>query len=294
MEKEKKKEKDNPVVVKPKMRIQLLDEDLRTLNDRLVDQTMEFTQGPKEKHTKPIKLEVILTSQNDITGLKTYLDALAGSLPLKEVGTRGRPQGQTKELESPREDIMLQVENMIKAEETQDKVIKYLRDLGFVFLLTEDVIYYDASMANKFKGKHIGASNRNGQYPDAKYQWMLRRIKTAKMPISDKYDPLIIFGFDLMKGESSRIVCYLIRDFQWAKKAKVTDKRTQTFANFEMVKYPAFLIEEERLKLSTEIRQLTLDSNKKPTKFFLRFLPDITIPSGIQEKLKHLNLKFKS
>ena len=82
---------ENKITIKPKMRITLLDSELRCISDRLVDQATEFMQGAKVKHTDPIKLEVVLTSKNDVESLKTYLDQLVGNLPIKVIGTRGRP-----------------------------------------------------------------------------------------------------------------------------------------------------------------------------------------------------------
>ena len=45
---------ENKIIIKPKMRITLLDSELRCISDRLVDQATEFMQGAKVKHTDPI------------------------------------------------------------------------------------------------------------------------------------------------------------------------------------------------------------------------------------------------
>lgn len=280
---------ENKIIIKPKMRITLLDSELRCISDRLVDQATEFMQGAKVKHTDPIKLEVVLTSKNDIDSLKTYLDQLVGNLPIKVIGTRGRPSSTpSKELESPREDIYLKVEEMTKTE-SQDEIIKYLRSLGFVFLLTEDFLHYFPDF--KFRAKDIGEANRNGQYINS-YQWLVRRIKMAKDPKSDKYDPQIIFGFYLNE-RNPRFVGYLYKDFKSRMKAYIPDKTKITFASFEMAKMPPYMEETERLKWSTEMRQLMLDPEKKPSKFFIRWAPDILLPESHKEKLKHLNITFK-
>ena len=66
---------ENKIIIKPKMRITLLDSELRCISDRLVDQATEFMQGAKVKHTDPIKLEVILTSKiQKMWGLGTPQD----------------------------------------------------------------------------------------------------------------------------------------------------------------------------------------------------------------------------
>ena len=45
---------ENKITIKPKMRITLLDSELRCISDRLVDQATELIQGDKLKHTDPI------------------------------------------------------------------------------------------------------------------------------------------------------------------------------------------------------------------------------------------------
>ena len=43
---------------------------------------------------------------------------------------------------------------------------------------------------------------------------------------------------------------------------------------------------EERLKFSTEIRQLILSKDKKPSKFFIRWHRDVEFPDSIKEQMK--------
>lgn len=131
-------------VYKPKLRITTLSENGTPLSDRLVDAYTEMNSGPKVQHNGPIRVEVTLTNKQDIDNFKEYLDRLSGTLPAKapNVG-RGRPAGSTtKELESPREDILADVEKMIEEGKSQQDIIKYLRGLGFVFILTEDFLFH--------------------------------------------------------------------------------------------------------------------------------------------------------
>ena len=138
------KEENKPKVFKPKMRITTLDENGIYLSDRLVDAYTELYAGPKEQHKGPIRLEITLTNQEDVTSFKNYIDQLVGNLPIKApTAGRGRPaNGSSKELDTPREDILVKVEEMVNQGKNQTEVIKYLRDLGFVFILTEDLLYY--------------------------------------------------------------------------------------------------------------------------------------------------------
>ena len=167
-------------IFKPKLRITTLSENGNPLSDRLVDACTEMYAGPKVQHKGPIRIEVTLVNQQDISQFKEYLDKLSGNLPIKESAGRGRPSNtQSKELESPREDILADVEKMVNEGKSQQDIIKYLRDLGFVFILTEDFLYHFPEF--KFDKKDVGEPTNNGQYLDS-YSWMARCIKRAKDP----------------------------------------------------------------------------------------------------------------
>jgi hypothetical protein len=272
-------------VFKPKIRTQLLTEDGLILTDRLVDQYIEFLNGPKDKHQGPVRLEIVLTNQADVASFKTYLDKLVGDLPVKQLQTRGRPASATEELNSPREDILNDVQKMVEQGSNQDEVIKYLRELGFVFLLTEDFLWYFNTF--EFKSRDIGPVNDNGQYP-AGMSWMVRRLKKSKDPKTDKYDPQIIFGFQIMNGRAEKVAVYLYKERAKPLKIPVPKKNALSFNNTEMTKFPKYMLEEERLKFSTEMRQLLMNDSKKPSKFFHRWYPDVIFPAPLQEKMDNI------
>lgn len=139
--------KEEKEIFKPKLRITTLSENGNPLSDRLVDACTEMYAGPKVQHKGPIRIEVTLVNQQDISQFKEYLDKLSGNLPIKESAGRGRPSNtQSKELESPREDILADVEKMVNEGKSQQDIIKYLRDLGFVFILTEDFLYHSRNL----------------------------------------------------------------------------------------------------------------------------------------------------
>lgn len=268
---------------KPKIRITTLEDNGNVLSDRLVDAYTELNTGPKVQHKGPIRLEVTLTSKNDIESFKTYIDRLSGNLPLKEVSGRGRPSiGSEKQIESPREDILQEVENMVKEGKTQDEVIKYLRGLGFVFLLTEDLLFHFPEF--KFDKKDIGDPNDNGQYPNS-YSWLIRCIKKAKDPKTDKFDPMIMFGFSILGGPSRKVIPYLYKERKNPLRIE-KGKKTLSFSKAEFTKMPAYMLEEERVKFSSEQRALILNPEKKPSKFFLRWATDVRVPQAQYEKLK--------
>lgn len=268
-------------IFKPKIRIQLLDEESRVIDDRMVDQYIELTQGPKKIHDGPLKVELTLTNQQDIDLFKEYIDRLKGKLPIKEIQSRGRPSTQSNNLESPREDILAQVENI----KDQGEAIKYLRGLGFVFLLTEDFKTYFPEF--EFEDRDIGKPNNSGQYPDS-CCWMVRCIKRAKDPKSDKYDKMIIFGFYLLKNRN-KVVPYLYGERKKPLRISIKDNTTVSFSKVtELTKFPVYMTEEERLKFSTEMRQLMLSSDKKPSKFFLRWYRDVKFSEENQKKINEI------
>lgn len=270
-------------VFKPKLRVTLLSDTGCPMQDRLVDSYTEFNTGPKIKHDGPIRVEVTLQNKQDIDSFKEYLDRLSGTLPLKEVTAgRGRPSGNTKELESPREEILEEVNKLVKEGKNQKELTKYLRKLGFVFILTEEFKMHFPEF--EFDKKDIGDPTDNGQYLHS-LSWMVRRIKQAKDPKSDKYDPQIIFGFSIIEGPSKKVVPYLYKDRK--KPLKVAPvKKALSFSTVGFTKFPVFMLESERLKFSTELRQLVLNTEKQPSKFFLRWSRDVLLSDEYFEKLK--------
>ena len=285
---------EDKAIFKPKLRITLLTEDGVPTSDRLVDAYTELNTGPKLQHHGPVRIEVTLANTNDVNLFKTYMDRLSGTLPLKEPSAgRGRPAGSaTKELESPREEILAEVGNMVSSGKNQKEIIKYLRKLGFVFILTEDFKVYFPEF--EFNPKDIGEPTDNGQYLKS-LSWMVRQIKRAKDPKADKFDPQIIFGFSILEGPSKKIVPYLYKERKKPLKAEPV-KKSLSFSKVGFTKYPAFMLEDERLKFSTEIRQLLDNPEKKPSKFFLRWCSDVTLPPEVFENFsKRLpNVKFKN
>lgn len=277
---------------KPKLRITTLENNGAVLSDRLVDAYTELNSGPKIQYKGPIRVEVTLTSKNDVEAFKVYLDRLSGNLPLKENVGRGRPSASASNqlLESPREDILQEVENMVKEGKTQDDVIKYLRDLGFVFILTEDLLYYFPDFP--FDKKDIGEPNDNHQYPNS-YSWLIRCIKRAKDPKTDKFDPMILFGFSILGGPSRKVIPYLYKERKNPLRIE-KGKKVLSFSKAEFTKMPTWMLESERIKFSSEMRQLQLNPEKQPSKFFLRWASDVRVPNKVFEQLKDRVPNLKS
>lgn len=277
-------------VFKPKMRITLLSDKGVPQSDRLVDSYTELNMGPKEHHAGPIRLEITLTNSGEVDKFKAYLDRLSGRLPIKTTGTRGRPSLGEQPIDEPREEILTDINKMVQEGKTQKDIIKYLRGLGFIFMLTEDFLQYFPDFG--FNTRDVGQPSDTKQYPKS-LSWMVRQIKKAKDPKSDKYDPQLIFGFSILEGPSRKVVPYLYKERQHPLKTQPR-ARTLSFSSVGFTKYPTYMQEDERLKFSAEIRQLLNSPDKKPTKFFLRWAPDVTLPTDTYNSLQRLGIKFKN
>ena len=271
-----KKEEVKPIA--PKMRIQLLGSGQEVISDRLVDQKIELTTGPKYTHEGPVRLEVTITNKDDGDLVSSYLVNIAKDKPELEKGTRGRkPSESGNENVSPREDVLQEIEEQVVVGESQDKIIKTLRKLGYVFLLTEDFLNYFPDF--KFEEKHIGKPNHNGQYPvEESYQWMVRCIKRGKDPKVDKYDPQLIFGFKLLPKRKTKFVFYLFKEYKGKLSAPIPEKNALTFQSFEMIKFPHYMTPEEREKWGKEHRIYESDPEKVKSKFYLTWLPEVILP----------------
>lgn len=272
---------------KPKLRITLLEDNGAVIQDRLVDATTEYYAGPKIQHSGPIRLETTLTNTQDIDSFKKYLDQLTGALPIKAPSAgRGRPSmANQANTESPREDIIEGVKKLASEGKNQTEVIEYLRKLGFVFMLAEDLLYYFPDLQDSFKHKDLGDPTDNKQYPNS-LAWMVRCIRRAKDPRTDKFDPMIFFGFNIQKP-SRRVVPYLYKERQEPIKVD-TGKKVLSFNTVEFTKLPVYMQEQERLKFSVEQRQLLLNPDKKPSKFFLRWVKDAKFPDSLQPKIEEI------
>ena len=272
---------------KPKIRITLLEDNGAVIQDRLVDATTEYYAGPKIQHSGPIRIETTLTNTQDIESFKKYLDQLTGTLPIKAPSAgRGRPSmANQANTESPREDIIEGLKKLASEGKNQTDVIEYLRKLGFVFILAEDLLYYFPDLLDSFKHKDIGDPTDNKQYPNS-LAWMVRCIRRAKDPRTDKFDPMIFFGFNIQKP-SRKVVPYLYKERQEPIKID-TGKKVLSFNTVEFTKLPVYMQEQERLKFSVEQRQLLLNPDKKPSKFFLRWVKDAKFPDSLKPKIEEI------
>ena len=237
-----------------KIRIQLYDPEGRLSSDRLVTQDPEFTSGPKITHDGPIRIEFSLMDKDDIDKAKTYLGQLVGTLPKPE--PRGRkPLTQEMGDDESRAELL---EDALKQTDDQDKLIAYLRDHNFVFMTWDFFSTFDFKVDIKEKHQET-------------HQWLIRQLKRAKNPKSDKYDPMLMIGIKLLGDRSEKIVIYLNGEYHASVKVDIPGKPKETFKKSGMMKFPKFMTEPERDKFRFEIRQYQANPNRVLSKFYKRW-----------------------
>lgn len=258
--------------MKGKLRIQLLTKEGIPVSDRLIDQTTEFYQGPKEPHDGQMKIEFHLTCQDDTNKAIDYLKKLTGLLPIetKTTATRG-PKTKTTIIDDAddksRENFIIETVNSSK---NQDEFINTLRKLDYRFV-NSDMLKTMIPEAYKIKEVHLG-----------KYDWLIQRTREAKDPRNDRFDLTIIMGISIMDKRNPKIVVYLFGEFWKSFKLEVPKKNPITQRNTNLIKYPHYMTYDEREKWGIEHRMMKLNPEKKATKFYKRWVKDVTVPDELK------------
>lgn len=253
-----------------KLRIQLFDEEGRLVDDRTVSQNPEISSGPKISHEGIFRIEFTLDCKDDVEKVKIYLDQFIGNLPL---GSKSKRKKKVKDFMDPdrREELL---EEIIKAAEDQDKLIEFLREQGFRFMMTDFLETFD------FPGLVIKDRHKE------KYQWMLGCSKYAKNPKSDKYDPMLIFGIQLLSEQDEKIVVYLNGEYYKSYKVPVPTKPKEVFKKTTMTQFPHYMTEEERERFRRELRKYENDNEISLSKFFKRWMPYVkNLPKFTNDKI---------
>lgn len=259
--------------MKSKVRIQLLSEEGIPLSDRLVDQTIEFYQGPKEKHDGQIRIEFNLANQEEAKKASEYLQKLSGLIPITKITTTKGPKAKTTS--APIDDSDPQhrenfIEQTIKDSKDQDEFIKLLRKEDFRFMVS-DMLKTLIPEAYKIKGIHY-----------EKYDWLVKRIREAKDPRNDKFDLTIIIGISMMDSRNPKMVVYIFGEFWKSFKLDIPKKNPITQKNTNLIKYPHYMTYDERFKWGVEHRMLLNNPEKSPTKFYKRWIKDVIVPDELQ------------
>jgi len=240
-----------------KLRIQLFDEEGRLMDDRTVSQDPEFSKGPKEVHKGLFRIEFTLETPDDVDKSKIYMDKLVGNLSL-EVPKKIKKSQIIPNDPQYRENLLegiLKIENL-----DQDILIKELRKLGFVFR-TWDFL----QMVN------LPELNIKDRHQD-KYEWMIREIRRAKNPKSDKYDPMLVFGIKLMDEPDERVVIYLNGEYLKTIKISIPSNPKEVVKRTDILKFPEYMTPEEREKFRIELRSYENNPEKQISKFFDRWM----------------------
>lgn len=250
-----------------KLRLQLFDKEGRLVEDRLVSQDPEIYSGPKVQHEGLLRIEFTLNGKDDIEKAKKYLDQLVGILPLNEKKKKKEKVPDTPEF---RKELL---EEVMGIATDQDHLIKLLRERDFHFMMT------DLLEAYEFPGLEINNKHRET------YQWMLKRLKRAKNPKFDKYDPMLMFGIQMIPERNDRIVVYLDGLFTNGHIIKVPDKPKEVFKKTKMIKFPHYMNEEEREKFRFELRRYEEEPDRKLSKFFKRWKDSVeNLPKHIKDR----------
>lgn len=246
-----------------KVRIQQFDPKTHELvQDKCVTQNPEFWQGPKEKVKGPIRIEFTIEDQEDLAKVKTYLDQLKGDIPLKKKNNTIVKKAPSQDvLVDQREELLKEIKE--KKSKSQETLIKFLREYGFVFMYEDRI--EDLNLGIKLKKVHQG-----------KYQWMVRCIKRAKDPKSDRFDPMLAFGIKVFEEDSDKVIVYHNREFE-GKYDIPKESSGITLKQQEMLKFPPYMIQEERDKFRKEYRYHKEDPEKPKSKFYKRWENDVEI-----------------
>ena len=242
----------------PKMRIQLKDEQGVVLTDRLVEQLTELQTGPKDKHQGHITLELTLQAPEDIALFKTYIDQLAGNLPLKSEHAVSKTTGKVNPYKEIYQDI--------RSKESMEAVIDYLMSLDFRFVTKQFI--EERIQLHKLDPKY-------DSLPDT-VQYLVRLSRVAKDPTNDKYDFNLIFGINIYKQKDK---VFIYRDGERFK--RLTRSWDNHQANMKTKKvplvFPKFMTIEERIKWRKIAKYLKDDKpvSQKDNLFYERYKPDI-------------------
>jgi len=249
--------------------ITLFDNEGRMIDEKLIGQDSEFYKGPVLQHDGPFRLGITFLDKGDIDKAIKYILQLTGTLPLtskilkKEIKTPSIPEHR-KQL----------IGDALANSTDQDQLIKYLREHGFVFSTWD----YLQTL------EHVEILNMK-EVHGPNFEWMVKRIKTAKNPKLDKYDLMVLFGISLMGERSDRVIIYLDGFHLKNVKVPVPEKPRETVKKTEMMKFPPAMITEERDRFRFELRQLQRDPTKEITKFFNRWRTFVDhVPAIPQDK----------
>lgn len=254
-----------------KMRITLLKEVKRgttIISDRLVDQVIEFRNGPKENHSGPMRVEFNLDTKDDADKAANYLKQLIGVLPLQSKNMKLVKIKKGTVIEDSKEPLEELMKSALGKNKTQEELITFLREHGFKFIESDVITEVSKDLQERIKLKEI----------HKKYQFMIRLVKPAKTPMNDKYDSRLLFGIKLWGSRVDKVIVYLFGEFKTKKNIPWKDKKKLNFKKVEkLMVFPEFMDYDDRKKWRNEFRKKqNCEANGTdftPSKFFTKHEP---------------------
>ena len=248
-------------------------------SDRLVENNLEFLNGPKEKWDGPIGISIVLENKQEAEGLITYLQQLALDLPISEKAkkTTERKIQSTSLLEQ--EPLQELLNHAFLKNKNQEDLIQYLRNLNFVFITQDHLKDINDKQGTPWELKRITKPKVKGfKTPHENWQFMVRQLKLAKDPKNDKYDTQLALGIKLVGNRFPKVHIYLYgkysetKELHWANAKEINFKVKQKFYKFnEAMTY------EDRAKWRLEDRKMQAEPGLEPSKFYLRWKDYVTI-----------------
>lgn len=217
---------------KPKMRIQLLDDNLGVISDRLVDQYTEFVTGPKEYHPGPIKIELVLTDVKSIEEAKQYLEKVSGLIPVDTPKIKFSEAGRKSHKDKPE----------IKKINNSDRILAAIEAFEFQegvlsFFKREQIVMVPMEMT----GIEMRDKDKNFDF------WVLRTEIDPTQPKNDKFDFDLVIGLKYKGEKSNKLVIYRDGKFNtFLKKPWKADFNINFKKRKKMTKFPDDLSIEDR------------------------------------------------
>lgn len=251
------------MMIKPKIRVQKLDSELRVISDRLVDQYTELLKGPEEPHDGPLRIEAVLLDQETVDRFKEYLDKLKGILPTN-VPLKTKTPGQITQKVNEFQDIY----KLCKAAPDMEKVIEILHEHNFRFISDQLLEDHDLKIEVKDDVKLIAKT----------HQMMVKVLRYAKDPQNDKFDLDMMVLIQFIAKKPSEMV-YFVRKGQL--KAQFDKPWSKSAANMKEKKiamvFPQYMTIDERKEWRALRRKVengvTLEGKK--LKLYTRYATEI-------------------
>jgi hypothetical protein len=245
--------KDPPILIQlgTKMRIKLFSPEGILQSDRLVEQTTEFTMGPKEVHSGPILVEVNLFDQVQVDSCIEYLKKLKGDLPLSTSTKKIKIDKTLDKMLSDKEPLLDLIKTAKAKGTSQEKLIDFLREYQFKFISGDiilDMVTNDPNVGNQIKLRPRDL--------ETGFQYMVRLVKEAKEPLNDKYDFRLVFGIKILGDKIDKVVIYLWGEFSEHMKLPWDKKNANNFKKVEKLYiFPEFMDYAERKRWRSEHRK---------------------------------------